>query len=927
MACKCCCSIRRGRIDRDRRLSFWCVRFVSASTEADTVLTIGKLGPNRGQLEYYELQVAAGIEDYYAGRGECGGAWRGSGLQALGLDPGQDVERRAFVSLMQGRHPVTGAVLRPMGACSTVAALDLTFSAPKSVSVLFAIGDEEMASALLGAHDRAVDAALAYLEREACFTRRGHGGVERLRGEGFIAASYRHRMSRAGDPQVHTHVVVANMTRAAGKYTALDAHALYEHKNAAGAFYRAVLRGEVRERLPWVSWREVGRGLFEVEGIPDGVLRHFSQRRAEIEKRARELVGAGASPSRELMQGIALATRRAKDYGVKGSTWRERAQARAAEHGFGWAELEALRSRATVRDWPDLEQLFSRLSGPTGLTEMHNTFGRRNALAAIAGAFRQGVSAAQLERATSRYLDASGVRLLALDRNDISRYTTLDLLACERKIGEGATRRSTEQTGVLSRDLVDWVLSTSDSSLNRDQAAAVRALTSSGRGVDVVAALAGTGKTTIVGALARSYELAGWQVIGAAPTGRAARQLRELAGIPAGTMHSLAAELDRANGFVPRTVLVLDEAGTAPTRLTATLFAHADRAGVKVIAIGDQGQLGSVEAGGWLAALARQQPAVQLRDVLRQRDPEEREALEALRDGEPDHYIAHEQDDITIHPTEPDALSALVEQWHAAERKHGPRGAVMIARDNQTRERLNQAAREQLKREGVLAPVGIVVAGREFAKGDRAIARRNDRHLDVDNGTLGTVIGVAPRAGYVQIETDSGQVRELDLGYVAAHLEHAYALTGHGAQGATVAWAGAIGRPEEFTREWAYTALSRARNQTLIHVIAERSELEHEREDYGPSVDDRDRAETLRALHAAMSRPETERLATEQRQSESELHRRLAKASAARQRELERLAVLDMRPTLSRPPPPPFRGPPTRWSAHRGQERDRGIER
>ena len=321
-----------------------------------------------------------------------------------------------------------------MGACSTVAALDLTFSAPKSVSVLFAVGDGEMASALLAAHERAVDAALAFLEREACFTRRGHGGVERLRGEGFIAASNRHRMSRAGDPQLHTHVVVANMTHALGKQTALDAHALYEHKNAAGAFYRAVLRAEVRKRLPWVSWREAARGLFEIEGVPEGVLRHFSQRRIEIEERAQELVGVGAELSREVMQGIALATRRAKEYGVNGATWRERAQARAAEHGFGQAELDALRGRLAVRDRPELEQLFTRLSGPTGLTEMHNTFERRHALAEIAGGFRQGATAAQLEEATSRYLGDPAVRALALDRHDTARYTTTDLLAREREI-------------------------------------------------------------------------------------------------------------------------------------------------------------------------------------------------------------------------------------------------------------------------------------------------------------------------------------------------------------------------------------------------------------------------------------------------------------------------------------------------------------
>ena len=101
-------------------------------------------------------------------------------------------------------------------------------------------------------------------------------------------------MARAGDPQLHTHVVVANLTRAQGRYTALDAHALYEHKSAAGAIYRAELRAEVCDRLPWVSWRTAGWGLFEIDGVPDGVLRHFSQRRVEIEERAMKLAGVAA---------------------------------------------------------------------------------------------------------------------------------------------------------------------------------------------------------------------------------------------------------------------------------------------------------------------------------------------------------------------------------------------------------------------------------------------------------------------------------------------------------------------------------------------------------------------------------------------------------------------------------------------------------
>lgn len=889
------------------------------------MLTIGKLGASRKQLEYYEQQVAAGIEDYYAGRGECAGAWRGSGTAAVGLTAGGHVARDSFMALMHGRNPVDGAVLRPMGACSTVAALDLTFSAPKSVSVLFAIANEGVSAALLDAHERAVDAALAYLEREACFTRRGHGGAERVRGEGFIAACYRHRMSRAGDPQLHSHVVVANMMRALGRYTALDAHSLYEHKSAAGAFYRAVLRAEVRERLPWVTWREVGRGLFEIDGIPDAVLRHFSQRRVEIEERAMELASSGGL-SRQRMQGIALATRRAKEHDVDGSTWRQQAAARAAEHGFGRAGLRALQDRGVVaaRE-PDLESCFARLSGPEGLTQMHNAFARRHALADIAGVFRQGGTAAQLETATSQYLDDPNVLLLSVDRDNTTQYTTVDLLAREREIVEGARRRSAERVALLSPKLVDRVLARCEPALNQDQAAAVRALTASGHGIDIVEAFAGTGKTTMTGALSRCYELAGWRVIGAAPTGRAARQLRELAGIPAGTMHALVGQLDATEGFAPRTVLVLDEAGMAPTRMTARLLAHAERAGAKVIAIGDPRQLGSVEAGGWLAALARQRPAPQLHEVIRQRDLDERIALEALRDGDPERYLAHKEDAITIHAAERDALEALVEQWHAAQQKHGLAAAVMIARDNHTRETLNQAARTCLKRDGVLAANGIDVGGREFAKGDRVIARRNNRHLDVDNGTLGTVVRLSSQ--HVRIRTDAGQLRELDPAYVAAHLEHAYALTGHGAQSGTFSWAGVIGRPEEFTWEWAYTALSRARDQTALHVIAERAESDHERDDYGPAVKDRGHAETRRVLYRSMQRCEIERLGIEQAQPESELRRRLAEANAVRQRELERLADLDLRAALSRPPPPALRGPPTRWPAHRGPDHERGLER
>ncbi len=447
------------------------------------MLTIGKLGAGRAQLQYYEQQVAGGIEDYYAGRGEVAGVWCGAGAEALGLGVGGRVEHDGFLALMQGRSPVDDSVLRPVAGCSTVAALDLTFSAPKSVSVLFAIADDQVGGALLAAHERAVAEAVGYLEREACFTRRGHGGVESVRGEGFVAAGYRHRMSRAGDPQLHTHVLVANLTRAEGRYTALDAHAVYEHKSAAGAVYRAVLRAEAREALPWVAWRAVGRGLFELDGVPDAVLEHFSTRRAEIEQRALELTGVAEALSRERMQGIALATRRAKRYGVEGSGWREQARARAAEHGFGQSDLTGLQGRPVAEVEPeDLGELAVRLSGPEGLTVNHNTFVRRHVLAEIAGAYAQGASVRQLEQTTTGYLADSSVLAVGAPERGVQRYTTVGLLACEQQIITSAARRTADATGIVDQALVEAVLAGYATALTTEQADAVRALTASGRG-------------------------------------------------------------------------------------------------------------------------------------------------------------------------------------------------------------------------------------------------------------------------------------------------------------------------------------------------------------------------------------------------------------------------------------------------------------
>jgi conjugative relaxase-like TrwC/TraI family protein len=211
------------------------------------MLSIGKLV--LGQQRYYEQQVAQGHDDYYSGRGEAPGEWVGAGAGKLGLEG--VVSAAQFNALLEGRDPRASAErLRAANSEPEVAAFDLTFSAPKSVSVLFAVAPEDVSAVLVECHEQAVRGALGYLEAEAVFVRRGKGGARFEHAGGLIAAAYRHRMSRALDPQLHTHVVAANLARGEdGRYTALHHPSIYRAARTAGYLYQSHLRSAVRDRL------------------------------------------------------------------------------------------------------------------------------------------------------------------------------------------------------------------------------------------------------------------------------------------------------------------------------------------------------------------------------------------------------------------------------------------------------------------------------------------------------------------------------------------------------------------------------------------------------------------------------------------------------------------------------------------------------
>jgi conjugative relaxase-like TrwC/TraI family protein len=826
------------------------------------VVSIGKIAV--GQHAYYEQQVAQGADDYYTGRGEVPGEWSGAGAQALGLSG--RVSGGQFNALVAGMDPRDPAVrLRWSVRDPEVAALDLTFSAPKSVSVLAAAGPDDVMRVLVGAHNEAVTAALAYLDAAAVFVRRGHDGTTVEVGEGLIAAAYLHRMSRSLDPQLHTHVVAANLTRGPdGRFTALHGAPLYRAAKTAGYLYQAHLRATISDRLG-LEWGEVRKGAAELAGVPAEILTEFSKRRQEM-LRAAELGGISLD-TKAGGEAAALATRDRKEYGIDTHTWREEVQARASELGFGREEITELlevgrerleygsRERGTV----DEVALGDRLAGPHGLTERANSFDERVVLQEFAAAAGQGATVDEIREQADRFTRRpDGLA------TELGEFTTVDLVECERRLIASAVDRVDDGVGVVDTRDLERGINAAGRPLTDEQAAVVAVVASSGRGVEAVEALAGTGKTYTAGVLRELYEQAGYHVLGVAPTGRGARELTDEAGIPARTLDRLLIDIDELGDALPeRCVVVFDEAGMAATRSTARLLEVAGRAGAKVVAIGDPGQLASVQAGGWLRAVGREVGALRLAEVMRQRDPAERRALAALHDRVPERYLdwATSAGRVDTFDDAAGAREAAVTEWAAMVGEVGVEQAVMIARDNDTRQALNQAAREVRRDQGMLGEQRVY-GRRELAVGDRVICRRNDALLDVDNGTRGTVRHLDEHR--VVIETDSRLVRELPASYVAEHVEHAYALTGHGMQGATVEAALVVATPRDLTAGWSYTALSRARASTrlLIHDDhASRERADHAPE---PAHERAARAELLARAGRRMLERDDQDLAIEQ---------------------------------------------------------------
>jgi conjugative relaxase-like TrwC/TraI family protein len=660
----------------------------------------------------------------------------------------------------------------------TVAGYDLTFSPVKSVSTLWAVADPAVAAVIERAHQAAVKDALAFIEKHALFTRTGPQGIRQVNVRGLVAVAFTHRDSRAGDPDLHTHVAVANKVQALdGRWLSIDGRVLFKANVAASETYNTALEQHLRDTLGVRFAERPGsdpgkRPIREIVGVDPRLNQRWSTRRVHIETRRGELAiqfqndhGRPPTPveALHLAQQATLETRDAKheprSLAEQRAIWLSEAAAVLGGRGAVAAMLQtALTPPAETSTIAD-----SRWIAETAdhiLTVMEASRSTWQMWHVRAEAQRQvrtidvpaDQATALVELLVDEVLDRRCVALTAsaddieelevLRRVDGSSvytvagaglYTSRRILDAEQRIVAAAGRRDGTVVGQAAVDLVLVEMAANGTALDAGQAALVRHMCSSGARLQLAIAPAGAGKTTAMRAVTLAWTDDGGDVIGLAPSAAAAAVLAEQTGIRTDTFAKLTWSLDHgelpewAAGVDPSTLVIIDEAGMADTLSLDRAVQFAIGRGASVRLVGDDQQLAAVGAGGVLRDIQQSHGAHHLTELHRFTDASEASASLALREGNIealnfylDRGRVHVGD---IATTTEEAFTAWVSDRAAG------LDAIMIAPTRELVAQLNRRAREHRLDHSPCSLEVRLADGNQASVGDVIITRRNDRQL------------------------------------------------------------------------------------------------------------------------------------------------------------------------------------------------------
>lgn len=818
------------------------------------MLSIGAMAS--GQESYY-----AGLarEDYYTEGGEPPGYWLGGGAEAFGLTGA--IEARMLRSAFQGRAPAGDGWLvqmqKPRDGRTRQPGWDLTFSAPKSVSVLWALGSKEIRATIERSHREAVEAAVSYLERSAAWSRRGHQGAKRLDRVKFLIAAFEHGSSRAGDCQLHTHALLINGgLREDGTWGAVRSRDLYLHKMVAGAYYRAQLAHDLRRS---------GLGLVEDQGwsfrlkaVPVELSDLFSTRRKEIEAELGRL-GFRSPRAAEL---LCLSTRHVKEH-INREELLHRWAEQAGKLGRKLGALSVKELAASSQAKEVLEREVKEVIAEA--VEGRSYFTHRDVLRRV------------LERTAPRGIDPQGawevVSGMLSESPDIKRlgsvggyehFTTQELYALEAKLLQATQSLAGNSSQTLDKRVVDEVLSQREfSMLSKEQRAAIRHITQRPGAVQCLSGLPGAGKTTLLRAARIAWEKSGLHVIGCAVARTAAMELQAGSGVPSLSIRKTllllrpdrmqavkhhVKQLGRAARKLPtwkrerlrikrNTILLVDEASMVGTRDALALTQAVKAAGAKLVWVGGKEQLSSIDAGAPFGLLCKTFGCAKLREIRRQRDPWQRAAVRMLAEGDArgalSQYALHEK--LSVHPEEQVARKALLSDW-SRHRTQALKDTLVLTGTNRERHELNASIQALRRRQGELRRRAPLRAGMPvFFERDRVIFKRNNRLLDLSNGDTGTLEAIQVRGtrgiptATILLDREVSKGR-LFRGKGAAPrrvtvelspdtpLELAYAVTTYSKQGATCEKTFALLGGHLQSRELTLVQVSRARGETRLYT-------------------------------------------------------------------------------------------------------------
>lgn len=771
---------------------------------------------------YHQKSIAEdGAPDfrYLTGRGETPLSWGGSGAGALGLEGRVTEEDYARVFAPGGG----------VGVQTSRRGIEIVFGTRKSVSILGLVPQFDRWDDAMAIMDAELAANLAYLEGvvRTVGGRRGRSQT-RVRTGGLVYASTRHLYSRALDPDIHQHVLLANvveMADGAGGWKALDSSLIFKHVQAADMCGRVAgakkahdlgytiepvwdrrdLQRPESERGQKTNWR-----IFEVPIEADVV---FSKRAEAIDRAGKV---RGWDDTDRVRNALARTTRPEKRY-AEVAELHPRWQSEMDEVGLTKVVAQSTlisgrMTRPPLELTPETVRVAELLGQDSPLTDS-KVWCRRDIVVA-AGPALFGHDLGLLDSTVQAVLaDREAVPLLPRPGASERGWSTATTLAIEGAIAK-ATARAMEEMAEPGPGVEEAAI---DPRLTPGQRAALIGVTSSEHRMDLIVGVAGAGKTTVLSAVREAYEADGWQVIGTATSGQAARNLGIEAGMPAGTIRSMLWKVDHGRlRLDERTVLVLDEAGMVDDRDWLQLLRHAERAGCRLVAVGDHRQLGAVGPGGSFEALqARHPDAVHvLSDNVRQKDLEEREALEQLRAGRVAAAVSWYagRDRLQVAPTGAEVMDLAVAAWWAD--TVAGKVTALLAYTRRNVAELNRLARERMVEAGRI-DVTREVAG--FSPGDRIVVTKGDGHAHVVTSERGTVADVGALNGLpgLVVTLDSGAVRTVtDLDGLAL----GYAVTTHRAQGMTCDVSHYLA---EGARELSYVALSRGREANYAYTVAD----------------------------------------------------------------------------------------------------------